>query len=127
MQLVEKILPLLARLFLSAIFLYSGINKIFNFSSTAQYMEKKSIVFPEVFLVGAILFLIVGGLSVLLGYKAKYGALMLVIFLIPTTLIFHFDFPAEKIAFMKNLGLLGGLLMVLVHGAGGMSMDGGDN
>lgn len=127
MQLIERFLPLIGRLFLSLIFIVSGCSKVFNFSGTTQYMEQHNMVLPEVFLAGAILLLLVGGFSVLLGYKARYGALLLIIFLIPTTLIFHFDFPAEKNAFLKNLALIGSLIMMLVHGAGGMSIDGEEN
>ncbi|MDE5074438.1 MAG: hypothetical protein O4806_22280 [Trichodesmium sp. St5_bin8] len=60
-----------------------------------------------------------------MGYKARYGALALVGFLIPATLVFHNIFiePAQEIAFMKNLGLIGGLLMVTSFGPGSISFD----
>jgi putative oxidoreductase len=69
--------------------------------------------------------LVGGGLSVLLGYKARLGALLLIGFLIPATLIFHTNFsePQQEIQFMKNLGLMGGLLMVVAFGAGPVSLD----
>ena len=66
-----------------------------------------------------------GGLSVLLGYKTRWGALALVIFLIPTTLIFHTKFsdPVQVIMFMKNLAILGGVLMIASFGPGPLSLD----
>ena len=68
----------------------------------------------------AILFEIGGGLSVLLGYYPRLGALTLLLFLIPTTAVFHRDFsnPAQVIQFLKNVAILGGLLAVLSAGGG---------
>ena len=121
---MQKYTPLLARIFLCAIFIKAGINKVLNPAATQQYMESKGIPFAGLLLIPTIIVLLVGGLSVLLGYKARWGALLLIGFLIPTTLIFHTDFPAEEIAFLKNLGLMGGLLMVVAFGAGAVSFDG---
>jgi len=61
----------------------------------------------------------------LLGYKTRLGAAALIIFLIPATLIFHTNLadPIQQIMFLKNLGLLGSLLLVLQHGPGRISLD----
>jgi uncharacterized membrane protein YphA (DoxX/SURF4 family) len=61
----------------------------------------------------------------LLGYKTRLGAILLILFLIPTTLVFHTDFSKEMqvIAFLKNLAIIGGLLMVVYAGAGPISLD----
>jgi putative oxidoreductase len=120
---LEKWTVLVARLFLSAIFIKSGIDKIFNPESTQQYMESMGV--PSLLLIPTIIVLLVGGISVLVGYKARYGALLLIGFLIPTTLIFHTNFAesSQQIAFLKNLGLMGGLLMVAVFGPGSLSFD----
>ena len=74
----------------------------------------------SVFLVGAIALEIFGGLSVLLGIKTRWGAAMLIVFLIPATLIFHTDFSTEieQAMFLKNLAMLGGLLMLIQYGGG---------
>lgn len=122
---MEKFTPVIARIFLSAIFLKAGIDKLLNPGMTQQYMESKSIPFAGVLLIPTIIILLVGGLSVLLGYKARLGAWLLIGFLIPTTLIFHTDFSQsdQVIAFLKNLGLMGGLLMVTSFGAGSFSFD----
>jgi len=120
---MQKYLPLVARIFLSAIFIKSGISKIFGFAGTQDYMAASGIPFAGIVLVPTIIVLVGGGLSVLLGYKARWGALLLIGFLIPATLIFHTQFPEEENAFFKNLGLMGGLLMVVAFGAGEISLD----
>src|SRR5690606_29353940 len=107
--------PLLARVLLSAIFVMSGISKIMDWSGTAQWMQAQGMVAIPFFLAGAIVLEIGGGLMVLLGFKARLGAILLIGFLIPTTLIFH-NFWAyagetqqtEMINFMKNSAILGG-------------------
>jgi putative oxidoreductase len=82
-------------------------------------------------LVGAIVFLIAGSLSVVLGFKARVGATLLLIFLVLATYYFH-DFwdvtdPAAKqeqlIQFMKNLGLMGAMVLIIANGTGPMSLD----
>lgn len=118
---MQKYIPLLARVFLCAIFIKSGIDKIIDPASTRQFMESKGV--PGLLIFPTIIVLLVGGLSVLLGYKSRLGALLLIGFLIPATLIFHFDFPAQEVQFFKNIGLIGGLLMVAAFGAGSVSLD----
>jgi putative oxidoreductase len=115
----------LGRLFLSVIFLKSGIGKIFSFAGTQQFMEAKGMPIAALFLVFAIILEIGGGLSVLLGYKTKWGALALILFLIPTTLIFHNQLSdqVQLGMFIKNFAILGGLFMVVSFGAGPLSLD----
>ncbi|WP_013322432.1 DoxX family protein [Gloeothece verrucosa] len=125
---MEKFTPLVARIFLSAIFLKAGIDKVLDPASTQQYMESKGLPFAGLLLIPTIIVLLVGGLSVLLGFKARLGAWLLIGFLIPATLIFHTDFsaPGQDIQFFKNLGLMGGLLMITCFGAGSFSFDQGN-
>ena len=127
---IQDYTALTGRIFLSAIFLQSGIGKIGNFEGTVGYMNSHGMPMASILLLGAITFLLLGGLSLLSGYKIRYGALMLLIFLIPATLIFHpfWTVPEEMvkmqtIAFMKNIAIMGGLLTVLSHGPGRLSMD----
>lgn len=129
-QSIEKYVSLIGRILLTAIFLLSGFNKIFGWEGTAAYMTAKGMVAVPIMLAGAIFFEIVGALMIILGFHARIGALMLIIFLIPTTLIFHnfWTYPVEEqqiqmIMFMKNLGLLGGLLIVAAFGSGPLSLD----
>ena len=115
---------LIGRIVLIWIFLMSGIGKIGNFEGTAQYMAKFGIPMTSFFLLGAILLELVGSITILLGYFTRVGAILLLIFLIPTTLIFHgADDPGQKIQFMKNVSMFGGLLILLSAGAGRYSLD----
>ena len=117
--------PLIARILLCLIFFKSGIGKIMDPAGTMQYMSAYGMPLTGLFLVGAIVFEIVGALSVLLGYKARWGAILLIIFLAPTTLIFHTKFSEslQMIMFLKNLAIIGGLLMVAYFGPGSLSFD----
>jgi putative oxidoreductase len=121
-----KYLPLFGRLLLATIFLMSGMNKIMDPQGTQQYMAAMGMFWTGFFLIGAIAVEIAGGLSLLLGYWARAGAAALFLFMIPTTLIFHTNFADQNqmIHFLKNLGMMGGLLYVVAYGAGALSLDG---
>ena len=130
MDAVTKFTPLVGRLILAAIFLISGLGKIGNWGGTAGYMAAKGMPLVSLFLLGAIVIEVLGGASIVLGLKARLGALALIVFLIPVTLIFHnfwaFEGQAmqqQVIQFLKNLSILGGLLFVAVYGAGPVSFD----
>ena len=122
---MKDYVPLLARILISQIFLMSTLHKIMDPAGTQQYMAAYGMPLTGFFLLGAIALELGGGLSVLLGYKARWGAIALVIFLIPTTLIFHTKFSdqVQAIMFMKNSAILGGLLMIACFGSGPMSLD----
>jgi putative oxidoreductase len=120
---MEQFIPLLARILLSVIFLKSGIDKVLDPIPTQQYMATQGLPFPGVLLAATIIVLLIGGLSILLGYQARLGALLLIGFLIPATLIFHTNFPEEESDFFKNLGLMGGLFMIVAYGSGRYSFD----
>jgi putative oxidoreductase len=123
---MQKFIPLIARTFLAVIFVRSGFDKaFFDFADTQQQMAEAGIPIPFVVLIFTIAFQIVGGISLILGYKAQIGAILLLIFLVPATLVFHNPIadPTQTIDFMKNLAILGGLLMVVSFGAGSLSLD----
>jgi len=122
---MQGMIPLIARALLALIFLMSFWSKLNNFDGTTMYMANHGMPMPGLFLFGAMVLLLVGGLSVLLGYRARNGAWLLIVFLIPATLIFHTDFSAkiQTIMFMKNLAILGGLLMITAYGSGPFSLD----
>lgn len=100
----------------------SGVHKLTAWNQTVEQMTAEGMEMVPLFLAGSVAFELLGGLSVLLGIKARAGAGALFLFLIPTTLIFH-DFwaysdPAQMqmINFVKNLAIMGGLLMVVSLG-----------
>ena len=117
-------LPLAGRICLALIFLNAGVNHLLGFSGFVSTIASKGLPIPVVFGVGAIVALLAGSLSLILGYKTQIGAILLIIFLIPTTLIFHPPVSALT-DFLKNLGLIGGLLIVIASGPGLISVDGG--
>lgn len=119
-----------ARIMIGQIFIIAGIGKIADFAGTAGYMASKHMPAVTFFLVMAILFEVLGGISLLAGFKARLGALALIVFLLATTLIFHnfwalegVDRQMQMIQFMKNLAILGGLLMMATYGSGPISLD----
>jgi len=120
-----KIISFLGRLLLAQIFLVAGVEKILEPAGTQAYMASKGMPVTGLFLLAAIAFELGGGLSLLFGFRARWGALALVVFLIPTTLIFHTGFsdPVQQVMFMKNLAIMGGLLMITAFGPGRFSID----
>jgi putative oxidoreductase len=126
----EKILNIVGRVLLSLIFLMSAFGKLTNWSGTVEYMASKELPAIPVLLIAAILFEGLGGLSVLTGFKARLGALALVVFLLIVTPIFHNfwaytgqEQQAQMINFLKNVAILGGLLTVVARGPGPGSLD----
>jgi putative oxidoreductase len=130
MQTSCSICAFLGRIGLAGIFLLAGIGKFLGWEETAHLMASKVFNFIPFFLVSAAVVEIVGGLLLIIGYKARIAAAVLFLFLAPTTLIFHnfWDFAgAERslqlIHFLKNIAILGGLLYVIGFGAGSLSVD----
>lgn len=121
----KNVISLIARILLSALFLWSAVNKILNPAGTQQYMTAKGIPLVGLLYLATVVVELGGGLSVLLGYKTRIGAIALAIFLVPATLIFHTNFAdqIQQIMFMKNLAIFGGLLMLVQYGAGRISLD----
>ncbi len=125
MEAWKSIAILVGRIVLVLIFLQSGIGKIAHPSATAQMMAGHGMPYPFFLLVGAIVFEVVGSVTVILGLFSRFGAVLLLLFLIPTTLIFHniWADPKMMIHFMKNLSMFGGLLVLLAAGPGRLSLD----
>lgn len=126
-----KYVPMIGRILFSLIFIMSGFKHIFNVSQMAPYAAAKGVPMANVMVILTGIMILAGGLSVALGYKAKIGALLLVIFLIPTTFMMHnfwavedaMQSQIEMIMFMKNLGLLGGALLLYYFGTGPLSLE----
>lgn len=134
----------LARFSLALIFLIAGVQKILTWHETetqlfqvlSDWITRVSysdwatrafgalIPWTPFILMAATLLELVGGLFVLLGFKEKLGAGLLILFLVPVTLIMHpfwyhdgLQSDLQGIMFLKNLAILGGLILVAVHGA----------
>ena len=120
---MSNILDLIGRIFISLVFLLSGINKIGNYEGTVGWME--SLGMPGIFLIPAIILEIGAPILIMIGYKVKISAALLSIFCISTAVIFHNDFSNQMqlISFMKNIALAGGFLFIVVNGAKDFSLD----
>lgn len=120
---LSNILDLIGRIFISAIFLLSGINKIGNYESSHAWVESLGI--PGILLIPAIVLEVVAPILIIVGYKVKISAGMLSLFCIATAVIFHTDFTnqMEFISFFKNIGLAGGFLFLSINGAKDFSLD----
>ena len=116
---------LAGRLLLAYIFVHAGYGKIVGFAGTAKFMAAKGMPMVEVLLVGAIIVELIGGLMLAVGWKARWAAWAIFLFIIPTTIIFHpaWADPSQMIQFQKNLAIMGGMLYVAFMGPGKLSMD----
>lgn len=131
-DITQKIGPLAGRLLIAALFIPAGLLKIPGFEATAGYMAAKGLPFVALLLVITILIEAGGGLMILLGWRAREAALVLFLFLIPVTVIFHgfwgIEDPvkaaAEQRSFMKNIAIMGGVLFIAAFGSGPLSLDG---
>ena len=120
---MANLFDLIGRVMISAIFLFSGISKIFNYDGTVGWMEGYGM--PGILLIPAIIIEILFPLIIIVGYKTKIAASGLLLFSLLTAFIFHFDFGNQMqiIAFLKNVGLAGGMLFLVVHGAKDFSLE----
>jgi len=120
---MTNILDLIGRIFISLVFLLSGFNKIGNYEGTVGWME--SLGMPGIFLIPAIILEVVAPILIIVGYKVRISSALLSLFCVATAVIFHNDFSnqVQFISFMKNIGLAGGFLFLVVNGAKDFSLD----
>lgn len=123
-MIAQKYTPLVARTFIAIIFIQTGIANMADFTGTQQQIASVGIPLAAFVALFTVVFEIVGGVSLILGYKAQIGAILLLLFLIPATLMFHNPIadPTQLIDFLKNLAIIGGLLMIGVYGSGPVSL-----
>ena len=125
--------PLAGRILIALIFLLAGFGKLTGFAGTVGYIASKGIPLPQLAAVGAIIVELGGGIMLVVGWKTRLAATAMLIFTALAALIFHnfWSVPPEQaqnqmIHFMKNISMMGGLLYVVIHGAGALSLDGSD-
>ena len=131
MKQLQGFITVTGRVLLCVIFLMAAVgNDIPHFGDVAQFMASKGIPAPTLMLAGAIVFLLAGSLSVITGYRARIGALLLLVFLVLATYYFH-NFWAiteakaqqeQMVQFMKNLSMVGAMLFIIANGPGPMSI-----
>ena len=119
--------PLVGRILIALIFVFAGFGKISGFEGTVGYIASKGMPLPQLAAIGAIMG---GGIMLVLGWKTRWAATALFLFTGLAALIFHNFWAAapdqaqnQMIHFMKNMAIMGGILFVIVHGAGAFSLD----
>ena len=124
----QKWIRLIGRLALGAIFLLSVAGKLTNWSGTVAYAATKGV--PPVLLACATALELVGVVLLLVGFKTRWGAAALLVFLVPVTMVFHGFWAVQGAAhhqqlveFLKNVAIAGGLLVEFVAGPGAFSLD----
>ena len=130
MHLASKPLVLIARILLAGIFITAGLSKIGGFEGTVGYIASKGLPFSGLIAALTIAVEVLGGIAIVIGYKARIAGFVLAVFTILAAVIFHnfWDAPADQvyiqnIMFMKNMSIAGGLLLLTIFGAGGLSID----
>jgi putative oxidoreductase len=126
---MKKAIVLLGRFFFSWIFISSSFDHFK--SSTAAYASLHGVPMASILVPFSGILALLGGISVLLGYKAKFGALLLILFLVPVTLTMHNWWAVsdpmmrqmQHIMFHKNLAMLGGAMLITYFGSGPCSID----
>ena len=122
-------LILLARVLLSSPFLYSGVDKSWRWSVAQREVAASGLPWPTLLHLVTVVVQLGGGLSVLLGIEARLGALLLLFFLIPVTIMYHpfwkrsgAELVVEADHSLSNLAIIGGLLVIVALGSGPISL-----
>jgi putative oxidoreductase len=132
MDALNRFGPLVGRILIAFIFIFAGYGKITGFEGTVGYIASKSLPLPQLAAIGAIIVEVGGGLMLVLGWKARWAAAAMAVFTLLAAVFFHnfWAVPADEVQntmihFMKNISMLGGLIFVVVHGSGPLSLDKG--
>jgi putative oxidoreductase len=108
-----SLLNRIARVLLCLVFLNAVLGKLMGFGAVAGMIATKGLPLAPLLLVAAMALMAVGSALVISGWRARLGVILLLVFLVPTTLIFHGDVAdsAQRIQLLKNLAIIGGLLL----------------
>ena len=120
---MSNLIDFLARVLISVLFLISAYNKIFNIEGSMNWMSGYGV--PGILIYPTILLEILLPVMIIIGYKVRIAAGLLSIFCLLTAFIFHFDLTdqIQLILFLKNIGLAGGFLFIVVTGTKEWSLD----
>ena len=120
---MANVLDLVGRIFISALFLISAFNKIFNLDGSIGWMEGFGV--PCFLIFPAIAVEIILPVLVIVGYRARLAAGVLAVFCLMTAFLFHFDFAdqSQLVSFLKNIGLAGGFLFIVANGTKDWAVD----
>ena len=128
----QDAVALIGRVLLALIFVVSGYGKISGFEGVTAFIASKGLPMPAVVAALTIMLELVGGLLILSGWKSRWVALLIFLWLIPTTVVFHAFWaaePAQAMAqqsqFLKNVSIMGGMLLLVAFGPGRYSIGKG--
>ena len=126
----QAIPVVIARILLALMFVLAGFGKLTGLEGTAGYIASKGLPAPMLLAVAAGVVELVAGVLLIIGWQARWAALALAGFTVVASVIFHnfWAMPAaqqmtQQLMFMKNIGVVGGLLLVFAFGAGSLSLD----
>lgn len=127
-------MPLIGRTLLALMFIMSGFGKLADIQGTAGYVASGGLPFPVALAVLVGIFELVGGIALVIGFKARLAAFLVAAFTLATSVLFHayWSVSAEQqfitqLLFMKNLSVAGGLFLLSALGAGPLSLDAARN
>jgi putative oxidoreductase len=125
-------LALVGRILVALIFVLSGFQKLTGFSGVVAAIAGKGLPMPEVLAALSVAIELGAGLLLLVGWKARWAALLLFLFMIPVSLTFHNFWTMDgaqaamnRIHFLKNVSIMGGMLLAAAFGPGRYSVDKG--
>ena len=124
-QTSQGIVPLIGRVLIAAIFLFSGFGKLLDPAGTQGYIASVGLPFPVLGYAGALALELGAGALLVIGYRARYAALALAVFSIVSAFIFHHALGDQNqlFHFLKNIAMAGGLLQIYALGTGAYSLD----
>lgn len=116
----ERYFTPIGRIIIAAFFVMAGLSKMMDVSGTAAYIESAGLPAGTLLTIVAIIIEVGVGGALLIGYKARYAALILAVFTLIISFPFHgpnmwADAPMQQIMFMKNIAIVGGLLFMAAH------------
>ena len=123
MNQLQAFSALLGHLFLAMIFIQSGLSKMSDYAATQGYMDAMGV--SSALLPLVIALEVVGGIAIVIGFKARLVALAMAGFSLLSALLFHTNFSdhTQTTMLMKNIAIAGGFLMIVAHGAGAYALD----
>ena len=130
MKSIENTVNLIGRILVASLFLPAGVSKLMGFDGTVAYFGSLGLVLPAALAALVIAIEVVGGITLVLGYKTQMTAITLALFTLGASIIGHayWALPADqvfvaKLLFYKNIAIIGGLLILASVGAGKLSLD----
>ncbi len=120
---MANVFDLIGRILISALFLISAYNKIFNLDGSMSWMESFGV--PSFLIFPGIAIETILPILIIVGYQARIAAGILAIFCLMTAFLFHFDFSdqSQLVSFLKNIGLAGGFLFIVANGTKDWAVD----